>query len=148
MTTVIGVTVYAADDFPGLYCCCPTTAFDNPVTQITNHRCGNFSHHFVAKNRKYVTVDHRLLHCAGTVSQDDVFHITVGMYRKRLGTTNLFDTVTFSRSRRLACFKQLLCSNQFFSRFCQADTVAPILPDYQCFAATVDTVVIAKRDRT
>ncbi len=82
-----------------------------------------------------------------TVSQDDVFHITVGMYRKRLGTTNLFDTVTFSRSRRLACFKQLLCSNQFFSRFCQADTVTPILPDYQRFAATVDTVVVAKRDR-
>ena len=45
------------------------------------------------------------------------------------------------------CHFSLLCSNQFFSRFCQADTVTPILPDYQCFAATVDTVVIAKRDR-
>ncbi len=145
MTTVIGVTVYAADDLPGLYCCCLATVRQSGHT---NHGTIDvvISAIILLPERKYVTVDHRLFHCAGTVSQDDVFHITVGMYRKRLGTTNLFDTVTFSRSRRrpaLSSFFAAISSSRASARLMPSRPYCPIT---SVFAATVDTVVIAKRD--
>ena len=77
-----------------------------------------------------------------------MFHVGVGMYRERLGTSDLPDTVTFLRSRRLACLQQLFGGNEFLASFCQADTVTSVLPDHQRFPAPIDTIVVAERDGT
>ncbi len=103
MSAIISVTVYTADYLSGLYRCSPSATFDNAIAQVTHHASGYLSHHLVTQNRHDIAFDNGLFHCPGTVSQNDVLHIAVGMYRECLSPADLFDTVTFSRSWRLAC---------------------------------------------
>ena len=101
MSSVIGITVDAADYLSGLYSGRSPTSTDNFIAKVAHHSRGYLSHNFVAKHREDIPIDNRLLHRTGTVCQGDVVHVGVGMYRECLGPANLFNTVTFSRRRRL-----------------------------------------------
>lgn len=75
-----------------------------------------------------------------------MFHVSVGMYRECFGAADPFDTVTFSRSWRLACIEKLFCGYQFIPCLSKRDTVTAILANNQRFPAAVDSVVIPERD--